>query len=215
MSCCTPTDSSGTGRCFTRFSKRYAKQFRKKGPEKIQQYILEGIREAGISHKHILDIGCGVGTIHLTLLNEGAASATGVDRSAGMLEQARTFAGERGLAGRTSYHLGDFVDLGPDLPAADITVLDKVVCCYEHLDDLVARSTEKTKELYTLTHPRNNALVKFFFQTQIFFLKLFRADFHPFWHDWGQMRSNIRSRGFRPVYERATFLWDVAVFQRT
>jgi len=149
------------------------------------------------------------------LLNEGASSATGVDRSAGMLEQARTFAGERGLAGRTSYHLGDFVDLDPDLPAADITVLDKVVCCYEHLDDLITRSTEKTKELYTLSHPRNNALVKFFFQTQIFFLKLFRADFHPFWHDWRQMRNNIRARGFRPVYERATFLWDVAVFQRT
>lgn len=214
MSCESSCTCAGTGNCFSRFSKRYAKRFRKKGLEKVQRNLVEGIRRFPIEQKRVLDIGCGVGALHLTLLSEGAASATGIESSEGMIAQARKFAGEMGLTDKISYVHGDFVDLAGGLPNADITVLDKVVCCYENLDLLLERSTEKTKDLYSISHPRETLFVEMSFRVQIFLLKLFRASFHPFWHDWRRMKEAIVARGFRPIYEKPTFIWNVVVFQR-
>ena len=214
MSCCPSGQCSATGQCFSKFSRRYARRFRKKGLDGAQQNLLDGIRQHLTGQDHVLEIGCGVGGLHLSLLNEGAASATGVDESAGMIEQARRFADERGLTDRSTYLLGDFVELSAQLPKAEVTVLDKVVCCYEHLDLLIDQSTQKTTRLYGLSHPRESLFVEMSFRIQIFFLRLFRASFRPFWHDWGRMREAILARGFRPVYERPTFLWNVVVFRR-
>ena len=50
---------------------------------------MEGVRKEPFASKEILDIGCGVGALHITLLHEGAAAATGIDISEGMLQQAK------------------------------------------------------------------------------------------------------------------------------
>ena len=91
MSCCTSNSCSGTNIFFSRWSKSFAKRFRKKGLEKVQRYLLEGIRLEPVKDRHILDIGCGVGALHLTLLQEGAILATGIEAAEGMLEKAKEF----------------------------------------------------------------------------------------------------------------------------
>jgi len=214
MSCCTSNSCSGTNIFFSRWSKSFAKRFRKKGLEKVQRYLLEGIRLEPVKDRHILDIGCGVGALHLTLLQEGAILATGIEAAEGMLEKAKEFSLSFGLQEKISYHLGDFVSLADTLPDAEITVMDKVVCCYENLDQLIETSTKKTKRMYGLTHPRNNILIGSMFRFQIAILKLFRFKFHPFWHDWDLMHKEINRQGFRLLYQKSTFVWNVAVFQR-
>lgn len=156
-SCCSPaTVSSATNKFFSRWSKRYAKNFRKKGVERTQQYLLDGVRRVPIEGQEILDIGCGVGALHLTLLKQGAVRSIGVEVSEGMIQEAQQLASELGLRDKTSYILGDFVDLAHLLPESDITLLDKVVCCYEHLDLLIEKSAAKTKRIYALSHPKDN-----------------------------------------------------------
>lgn len=214
MNCCTSDRCAGTNIFFSRWSKSFAKRFRKKGLEKVQRYLLEGVRLQPVREKNILDIGCGVGALHLKLLQEGAAHATGIEAAEGMLEKAKEFSENLGLKEKISYHLGDFVDLADTLPDAEITVMDKVVCCYENLDQLIQTSTRKTKQIYGLTHPRNNILVGSVFRLQIAILKLFRFKFHPFWHDWDLMHQEITRQGFRLLYQKPTFAWNVAVFQR-
>lgn len=214
MSCCTSDSFRGTNACFSRWSKRYAKRFRKNGLEKVQRLLLEGIRKEPVREKDILDIGCGVGSLHITLLQEGAARATGIEVAEGMLEQAKELSSGLGLHERVSYKHGDFVELADSLPDADITILDKVVCCYEDLDRLLEKSVSKTKRIYGLTYPKNSFLVGGMIKLQIAILKLFRSKFHPFWHDWDLMHQKIANRGFRLLYEKPTFVWNVAVFQR-
>src|SRR5450759_771323 len=131
-SCCSVSiDNEPINKFFSRWSMRYAKRFRKGGLEKTQRYILEGIRKEPVAAKRILDIGCGVGSLHLTLLKEGAAVATGVEISEGMISQARKLAEDFQLQDRTNYVLGDFVREAPSIREADVTMLDKVLCCYE------------------------------------------------------------------------------------
>jgi magnesium-protoporphyrin O-methyltransferase len=214
MSCCASNSTGGTNACFSKWSKRYAKRFRKNGLEKAQRLLLEGIRKEPVREKNILDIGCGVGSLHITLLQEGAARATGVDVAEGMLQKAKELSSEFGLHEKVSYKHGDFVELADSIPDADITILDKVVCCYGDLDRLLEKSVNKTTRIYGLVHPKNNFLVGGMFKLQIAVLKLFRSKFRPFWHDWDLMHQKITQRGFRLLYEKPTFAWNVAVFQR-
>ncbi len=214
-SCCTtPSSTEGANKFFSRWSKTYEKQFRKKGLAKEQRFLLEGVREEPIAAKNILDIGCGVGSLHLTLLKEGAGQAVGVDVAEGMIEKAKSFASKMGVADKARYIVGDFAQLSDSVPDADITMLDKVVCCYENLDLLLEKSTSRTKRVFALTHPKDNLPVELMFKIHIGFTKLFRMKFRPFWHNWQRMREEIEGRGFQLAYENSTFMWQVLVFQR-
>jgi magnesium-protoporphyrin O-methyltransferase len=214
MTCCGGQECEGANKFFSKFSKKYARRFRKKGLEKVQAHLLKGITKIPIPGAEILDIGCGVGALHITLLRNGAAHATGVDAASGMIRQAGTFAREHGVFEKINYVLGDFVQVGGGLPQADITILDKVVCCYENAGDLVNKSLEKTRRVYAVSMPRENAFVRYGFLVEIFFAKLLKAAFYPYWHNWNDLRTLIASRGFKPVYEARTVLWSIAVFER-
>src|ERR1041385_7221784 len=111
-SCCSScTSVQGTDKFFSNQSKRYLKKFRKRGLAKEQTFLVEGIELSSIAGKSILEIGCGVGGLHLTMLRHGADSAVGIDISEGMLEGAKQLSSELGLNERTAYHLGDFVQM--------------------------------------------------------------------------------------------------------
>ena len=213
--CCHPSQTNEpVNKFFSRWSKRYAKRFRKGGLDKEQRYLLDGIRRHGGAKGELLDIGCGVGSLHLTLLQEGAVAATGVDISEGMLAQAKKIAEEYQLKDKTSYILGDFVREAKTIRDADVTMMDKVVCCYEDYRALIEASTLKTRKIFALTHPRANVMVMSVFKVQIFFSKLFRAAFHPFWHDWSEIRHLIEAKGFQQVYTNSTIAWQVFVYER-
>lgn len=214
-SCCsTSIPTTGAGKFFSRWSKTYARQFRKKGLAKEQKLLLEGIRKIPLAEKRLLDIGCGVGALHLTLLQEGAAEAVGVDLAEGMIEKAKQFARDKRLAEKTTYLVGDFVQIADSLSEADVALLDKVVCCYENLDGLLEKSMSRTRSVYALTHPSERLLVQLMFKAHIAFSRLIRMQFRPFWHDWATMRAHITEHGFRLVYENSTFFWRVLVYQR-
>lgn len=216
MSCCcdVSVDNEPMNKFFSRWSKRYAKRFQKGGLDKAQRYILEGVRKDPVTARRILDIGCGVGSLHLTLLKEGAATATGVEVSEGMISQAKKFAKDFRLQDRTSYVLGDFVHEAPSLEEADVTMLDKVVCCYEDYDALISASTAKTSSIYAFSHPRQNIVMEFVFKLQIFVDKLIRTAFHPFWHDWTAIHKLILSKNFELIYSNSTIAWQVLVYRR-
>ena len=214
-SCCSPGNPcSGTDAFFTRWSRYYARRFRSGGLEPVQKYLLDGIGTEPVTGKTVLDIGCGVGSLHLTLLQRGAATSVGIDMSEGMLREARALADKLRMSERTVYINGDFTALAPSVPESDITLLDKVVCCYEDLRSLVISSTSKTKRLYALSHPKENVLMRSLFRSHMALARMFGWSFHPFWHDWADMKSLIDSQGFSLTYERSTLAWQVLVFRR-
>jgi 2-polyprenyl-3-methyl-5-hydroxy-6-metoxy-1,4-benzoquinol methylase len=192
----------------------YARRFRKRGLERMQKIFLDGLRGNGIEGKEVLDIGCGVGALHLTLLKDGAAKATGVDISEGMIDNAKKLAHELGVTSRANYVVGDFVQVSGVVSQADVTMLDKSVCCYENIGALICTSTAKTRNLYALSHPKENLFMKFAFKGHILLAKLFRWKFRPFWHDWKKLREDIQHLGFELIYSNATPMWQVLVFKR-
>ena len=214
-SCCTSRSTEGTDKFFTKRSRKYLDRFRSKGLAREQRYLLEGITAAGDGSRSVLDIGCGVGGVHLTLLRQGAGKAVGIDISAGMIQFAGQLSKDLGLADRTSYVHGDFVEMADTVPRCDIVVLDKVVCCYENLDALLKKSLAKTGSVYALSFPRSHIFVRLIARSAMTLGKLFRWSFSPYWHDWERMAGIIRAGGFEEYYRKTTVLWTVCAFRRT
>jgi 2-polyprenyl-3-methyl-5-hydroxy-6-metoxy-1,4-benzoquinol methylase len=213
--CCTTDPSKeGARRYFTKYSNKYVRKFVKKGLEPVQELLLRGVRTEQLRDQNILDIGCGVGALHLTLLKEGASAATGVDISEEMINQAKRFSSELGVEARAAYVVGDFVEVAETIRESDVTLLDKLVCCYNDVDSLVKVSTSRTKRLYALSHPRQNFYTEISFKTHIALARLFKWKFHPFWHDWKKLRENIQQQGFELISSSATPMWQVLVFRR-
>ncbi|MEA1888304.1 MAG: methyltransferase domain-containing protein [Pseudomonadota bacterium] len=211
MSCCCP-HSNSANRFFSFFARRYRKRFEKKGFEPSQKQLLEGLEQAGYQDAKILEIGSGVGHLHQTLLELGAASAVGIDLASKMICEAQQWADDRGLADRTSYIEGDFMEISEAVMDADVTVLDKVVCCYPDADGLVHESLARTNRVYALTYPRNRWYVRMVMGVTAWVMKIMRSDFRSYVHDPELIEKWIRESGFGKVYQNNNLVWLTQVY---
>lgn len=193
-------------------SKLYARRYRRKGLDDTQRLLLEELADNGVAGKSLLEIGCGVGILHQTLLERGAASATGVDLSDAMLEHARQRAADRHLENRVHYELGDFVEAQDHFNRADITLLDKVVCCYPAPKQLLHAATAKTRVAIALTYPRKhllNIVVNWMWNGGFW---LMRSDFRSFIHEPTLIREWLRARGLRLSFSKDTYWWHSEIY---
>ncbi|GBE07798.1 Mg-protoporphyrin IX methyl transferase [bacterium BMS3Bbin11] len=211
MSCCCP-HSNSANRFFSFFAGRYRKRFEKKGFESSQKQLMEGLEQAGYQDATILEIGSGVGYLHQTLLEQGASSAIGVDLASKMIIEARHWAEERQLSDRTEYVEGDFMEINESLPAADITILDKVVCCYPDAVGLVHASLNKTRRVYALTYPRNRWYIRVVMELMALILKIARSDFRSYVHNPELIEKWVTEAGFDKAYQNTNLIWLTQVY---
>jgi magnesium-protoporphyrin O-methyltransferase len=211
MNCCCPHANSAN-RFFSFFAGRHRKRFEKRGFEPSQKQLLEGLEKAGYEDAKILEIGSGVGHLHQTLLERGAASAVGVDLAAKMIAEARHWAEERELTERTEYIEGDFMEIKDSLQDAEVTVLDKVVCCYPDADGLVHSSLSKTSRVYALTYPRDRWYVRTMIGFAALMMKIIRSDFRPYVHAPESIKRWITQAGFTMHYENQNLVWLTQVY---
>jgi len=214
MSACCPHARSAS-RFFSFFAGRYRKRFGKKGFEPSQKQLLEGLDRIGYRGTTVLEIGCGVGHLHQTLLEQGANSAVGIDLAPSMLDEARDWAGERNLSERTRYIEGDFMLVDDQVDQADISLLDKVVCCYPDARGLVEKSLAKTGHAMALTYPRDRWFVRLGVSAIAGVLWLARSDFRSYVHDPVQIERWIKTSGLEKRFEGTTPAWLTQVYVRT
>ena len=96
----------------------------------------------------LLDIGSGAGGVHYELLRRGlAASAVAVDASSAYIAAARTVGERLGLDSRVHYVHGDFTAAADTISPADAVILDRVICCYPNLNDLLGAVGRQSRTL--------------------------------------------------------------------
>jgi SAM-dependent methyltransferase len=207
--CCGHVQSAG--RFFSFFARRYRKRYKRKGFEASQKQLMAGVEQVGYRGATVLDIGCGVGHLHQTLLEQGARSAVGIDLAPRMLVEARDWAVQRGLSDRAVYIEGDFMTLD-GIDNADICLLDKVVCCYPDARGLVEKSLAKTKRVYGLTYPRDRWFIRLGAKVIACVLWLMRSEFRSYVHDPVQIASWITHAGFAKRFEAQTTAWLTQIY---
>lgn len=213
MNCCQPGPYDSV------FNDKHAakdlKRYRKKGPNKTTRMLLDALRAEGIGDASLLDVGAGIGVIHHELLSAGAQTAVHVDAATGPMRVAKAETARRGNSARVSFLQGDFVALTPDIAAADVVTLDRVICCYPDMKALVSASAAKARRLYGAVFPRERWMTKAGMAAVNAVLRLFRNPFRAYVHPTDAIDAELRRQGLEPRSVRDTFVWRVAVYSRS
>ena len=212
MSVCCPHAISA-GKIYSKVARLHRWRSKKRKFGEAQVSLLRGLEHLGFKGASILEIGCGIGQFHQTLLERGAANALGIDLAAEMLREAERCAQQRGLGEKTCYMEGDFVNLADNVASADITVLDKVICCYPDVELLVNRSLSRTKWIYALVYPRNRWYTRLLIEFAALILWLIGSDFRPYVHDPVKIEAWASRRGFHKNYETETLMTVTQIYQ--
>lgn len=201
--------------CFnSRLVTRELADYRRRGPRKTTRILIEALDAAGVQGATLLDIGGGVGAIQHALLRAGASSATDVDAATAYAEAAREEAARRGLADRVRILRGNFVELAPEIPAADVVTLDRVICCYDDMRALVGLSSERAFRLYGAVFPRDTWWTRLLAPIPNALLRLFRNRFQFFIHRTRDVEAVLRAQGLERRFHRTAGLWQVVVYAR-
>jgi magnesium-protoporphyrin O-methyltransferase len=189
-------------------------RYRSKGPDKTTRLMVEALKAQGIQGFTLLDIGGGIGAIEHELLAAGAASATDVDASADYIQAARAEAQRRGIAEQVRFQHGNFVDLAPQIPPADIVTLDRVICCYHDMAQLVSLSAGRARQLYGVVYPRDTWWVKVGLVVLNLFYRLQGTPFRVFVHPTRAVEDLLNRSGLQRRFYHRTLVWQVAVYAR-
>ena len=212
MDCC---NINGLNKIFNKSkAAKEAKGYLSKGLGRRATMVLEFLSDQNVSGASILDIGCGVGSLHIELLKQGAGSATGVEVSQSYVEAATSLSGSLGFQDATQYHMGDFVDLEADIPPADMVVLDRVVCCYPDMKGLIECSTRHAQSLYVLTYPRRTWWMRIGARALNIGLAATRREFRFFLHHPKEIWATIEAAGFSLIQSGKQGPWEVASYRR-
>jgi magnesium-protoporphyrin O-methyltransferase len=195
-------------------ARRELRAYRRSGPDRTTRWLIEGLRGDSVDGMSVLDIGAGVGAVHLELLGAGAAVAIDVDGSPAFVAAAREEAARQGLAGRVTYEVGDFVALSPDVAVADLVALDRVVCCYPDMDALVRLSVARARLRYGLVYPRDTWWIRAGAAVLNTLTRLARQRIRAYVHPTRAVDTIVRAGGFRPELKREGVFWQVAVYAR-
>lgn len=213
MNCCG--QCQGIEELFSQeFVTRELAHYRAKGPEKTTRMLTEVIKENGVEGLTLLDIGGGLGAVQHELLSAGVEQATDVEASTAYLAAAKAEALRRGFLDRIRYHYGNFVDLAPVIETADIVTLDRVICCFPDMEQLVSLSAKRARKLYGLVYPRDTWWTKVGLALQNSYFRLRGSPFRSFVHPTKAVDAILRSNGLHQISYRRTLTWQVMVYKR-
>ena len=196
-------------------------KLRRKGADRTTRMLIQDVQTV-IREQHegqpmglLLDVGAGVGAIHHALLDRGVERAVHVDASTAYLLAAREETERRGHAARVDFVQGDLVDVADDMPAADVVTLDRVICCYHDMRQLVSRSGEKARFVYGAVYPREAWWTRLFIAANNLFFRLRRSLFRTFLHSPREINAVLMEQGLTRHSVRRTLAWEVAVYTRS
>lgn len=188
--------------------------WRTRGLNPVTRELIAVIREEPIPAATVLDVGAGVGAVHLSLLESGAARAIDVDASAEYLATARAEAERRGVAGQVEYHHGDMVELAGSLPAADVVTMDSVICCYPYLAPLIHAVLRSRPRLVGLTYPRDVWWMRVYMRLYNLVSTVRRSPSRYFIHRHTRLNQLMSEAGYHNAHEGGIRVWRVVLYRR-
>lgn len=214
--CCSPRNINDLDNTFDaanarRDARRYLKKGLDKRARKLIAYLLAHARQP----VGVLDIGCGAGGAHQELLRQGIANrAVGVDASSAYLEAARANAAQLNLSERVVYERQDFALTAASFAPAEVVLMDRVICCYPYLAELLGAAARHTQRYLCLSFPRDEWWTRLPYRLYDLFQALFRSKYRFYLHPYPQIIALAEAAGLRLVHTDHIGLWQILVFAR-
>ncbi len=193
---------------------RQLKRYLKKGPSKTTSMLLDAINKKGVQGLNFLDIGGGIGAIQYDLIKAGASNGTSIEASSAFFDVVMEEALQNGLAERVNFKYGDFTATASDVDSADIVTLDKVICCYDDMSELVGLSSKLARKIYAVIYPRDVWWTKLALLMVNFYPRIKGSSFRVFIHPTKKVEEIIFGNGLKRNYYATTLFWQVAIFTK-
>jgi len=190
-------------------------QYRRKGPGPTTRRLRDGIVSAGLRQGTLLDVGGGLGSLSLELLDAGFSQATVVDASSAYLTAASEEAMRRGYSTSTAFVHSDFLIAASELAAATVVTLDRVVCCYPTYEPLLTHALELAKIGFAMSYPRDRWFVRAAIWLENAMRRRKGNPFRTFVHPPSQMMRIIEGAGFTLARRERTATWSADVFVKS
>lgn len=199
-------------------ARKKLRRFRRRGPDKTTRLLVEALRAALESQASrnldLLDVGAGIGAVHHELLDGGVSRAVHVDASPAHLAAAREETLRRGHGDFVEFEGGDFVSIADRLSPADVVTLDRVICCFDDMHQLVSRSAQKARRFYGAVYPRDVRWMHVGMAVINLVQRVKRSTFRVFLHDPKAIDAELETAGLTRRSLRRTAGWEVVVYQR-
>ena len=187
-------------------------QYRRKGPGPTTRRLRDGLLSAGLREGTLLDIGGGLGTLSLELLDGGFSRAVVVDASSAYLAAASEEATRRGRSTSTEFMHGDFLIVAGRLTPSSVVTLDRVVCCYPSYEPLLTHALQLAKTAFAMSYPRDRWFVRAGIWLENAMRRRRGNPFCTFVHPPSEMTRIIQGAGFRLESRSRTPAWSCDVF---
>ena len=206
----------GLDEMFTeRVSKHDARKFERRGLDARARKLLSGLeRSIGLKGRSTLEIGIGTGGFTIEMLQRGAASAVGIDAVAGQLEQAHRLAKARGFSEKLQLKQADVTEIGDRLPAVDVVVLDRVVCCYANWTALLGTAASHARTAVAMSYPRYAWYTRVWIATANTGMRLLRRQFRLHLHSPAAMQQLLQAHGLSPQVIGHRAVWELVIATR-
>ena len=212
MSCCR---GEAVGAQFDKtIAQRDLRRFRRRGAVPSTRRLIEDLEAIRGDAATLLDVGGGVGAIQHALLDAGVGTAVDVDLSPDYIDAAREEGVRRGHGDRVRFVHADFLDAAPELDAADIVTLDRVVCCYPDMDRLLTTAATKTRRLLGAVYPRDRWWVRAGAAVVNLTRRMKRTDFRVYVHSPAMIDDVLRRERLTRRSLQRTFLWEIVTYVR-
>jgi len=211
--CCTPR---GYRQVFSERSARaQARRYRRNGPDPISRRIIELLKEQGVEGLTLLEIGGGIGAIQLELLKAGLAGAVSVELTPTYEESAAELLREAGFADRVERRVMDFVDAGQDIGAADIVVMNRVICCYPDVPKLAGAAADRARGILVMSFPKERWWTQVMVWMANVGMAMARREFRIFLHPIGEIIETGEKHGLKQAVDRPGLFWQIAGMRRS
>jgi len=196
------------------FARRMAKRYRRRGLDRTAERMVEFLAGHGLEGATVLEIGGGVGEIHLELLRRRAASATSLELSTAYDDEALRLSERAGVTGRVTRRIMDIAATSDRVETADLVVLHRVVCCYPDFEKLLGAAADHCRGLLVFSHPPRNAVSRTVVGTQNALFGLVGKRFRTFAHPPEAMFSVLNAHGLDTRFTHAGRIWQVGGLTR-
>jgi hypothetical protein len=210
--CCTP---KGYRTIFSEKSARSeAKRYRSKGLDKLSRRIFGLVTADGVEGRTVLEVGGGIGALEIEILKAGASRATNVELTPTYEEAAAELLKEADVVGRVERRVGDFVESGAGVEAADFVVLNRVICCYADMPALAGAAAQHARVMLVLSFPNGRWWTRIGLRVVNLGFRVFGVQFQIFTHRPQAVVAEVERNGLRLQLNQPGLLWQVAAFSR-
>ena len=210
--CCSP---AGYRWIFSeRHARREARRYRRRGLDSTARRTAQLLEPNAIRGATLLEVGGGVGALQVELLKAGVTRAVGIEMTPTYQAAADELLRAAGLEGRVERRLMDFAESGNLVPAADLVILNRVICCYADMPKLVNAAAEHTTHVLVMSFPNGRWWTRLALALNNFALWLIRRRFHVFAHRPDAIVAAAEETGLEVAANHPGVFWQVVALRR-